>query len=98
MPYNSQDKYEMALRQARVDIGQGRGNAMTNAVNIVLSKPTLNRTTEEILFDVFEISDKIFHYSQVKIDTDYKAWFEANDHQLKLDTGLEVPTINEEAM
>lgn len=88
MPYTPQDKYEMSLRQAKVDIGQGRGNSMTNAINWAIA----NKLS---LDEAFAICDKIFHYSQVKIDTDYTAWFEANDRQLKIDTGLEPEVINE---
>ena len=87
MSYNSQDLYGMALRQAKVDIGQGRGNAMTNAISWAIAK---NLTLEE----AFEISDKIFHYQQFSIDKDFKGWLELNDKKLRLETGLEVPTID----
>jgi len=87
----------MSLRQAKVDIGQGRGNAMTNAI-VLFSKIVdfKGMKVPEIEDIVFKMADSIFHYNQVKIDQDYKAWFETNDKQLRLDTGVEVPTINEE--
>jgi hypothetical protein len=89
MAYSPKDKYEMGLRQAKVDIGQGRGNAMTNAITWALAKGLS-------LDEALELSDKIFHYSQVQIDKDFESWRELNEHQLKLDTELEVPTVYED--
>lgn len=95
MPYTPTDKYEMSLRQAKVDIGQGRGNAMTNAVNLCIASGHKFESDEKMFEWIYNASDQIFHYNQVKIDADFKQWFEANDHQLRLDTGLEVPTIDQ---
>ena len=95
MAYNPADLYGMALRQSRVDIGMARGNALTNATNIVIGAGILGKSHEEVLDDIFSISDKIFHYSQVKIDQDFNVWKEANDRQLRLDTGVDIETIYE---
>lgn len=87
--YSAQDKYDFAIKDAKYSIGQGRGSAMGNAIEWAITK---GLTLEE----AFEISDKIFHYQQVNINNDFKTWLEINDKQLRLDTGLEVPTINNE--
>ena len=38
MAYTEQDKREMSQRQLAVDIGQGTGNSLTNAVNLAIAK------------------------------------------------------------
>jgi plasmid maintenance system antidote protein VapI len=94
MPYNSQDKYEMSLRQARVDIGQGIGNALTNATNFVNKLYEGKEITEDDKLEkIFEITKKMFLNSQSEIEIQYQDWFEKNDRTLRLSTGLEVPVI-----
>ena len=101
MAYNAQDKLEMTMRQARVDIGQGRGNAMTNAIQFVLGTipegyPTDDKEREKMILFAFELSDKIFHYQQVKIESDYQSWEAANLDKIKAELGLIEPVIQEE--
>jgi hypothetical protein len=94
MPYTSLDKYEMSLRQARVDIGQGMGNALTNAVSFVNKfYEGKKMPEEEKLEKVFEVAKRMFQNSQSEIEIQYQNWFEANDRELRLSTGLEVPVI-----
>ena len=89
MPYNAQDKLEMTLRQARVDIGQGRGNVLSNAITwAIANKLTLDQA--------LEIAEKLFHYQQVSIEKDYQSWLSANEIKIKMDLGLIEPVIQEE--
>jgi len=83
-----QSKYDIAIRQNKSDIGQGRGNAMSNAINWAIAK---GLTLEE----AFEISDKIFHYQQFSIEKDFANWLKINDRKLKIEVGLETPTVYE---
>ena len=77
--YSEQDKLEMSRRQARVDIGQGIGNACQIAKDItflVFNNPVKGRTfnQDEILNMVFEIRDSIFASNSAKIDMEHKKW------------------------
>ena len=91
MPFNATDKWEMTQRQAKVDLGQGRGNSITNAINWAIAK---GLTIDQAL----ELSDKIFHYSQVRIEENYKAWLEANEMKIKAELGLIEEVIQEQAL
>ena len=89
----------MTLRQARVDIGQGRGNALSNAIDYVLAMyahvevDTEEKLNEEIIQRIFDTADKFFHFNQVRIDRDYESWLALNDQKIKIAVGLEIPTI-----
>ena len=89
MPYNAQDKLEMTLRQGRVDIGQGRGNALTNAISWGIAKGLE-------LSEVLEIAQTLFHYQQVSIERDYQAWLSVNEDKIKAELGIIEPVIQEE--
>ena len=82
--YTSQDKYEMTIRQARGDIGQGIGNALSNAVGWVKGNPIYEKLSEnELKQKIEECWDMFFHASQVKIDKAHISWLEINDEALK---------------
>ena len=71
--YSEQDKKEMNIRQAKIDIGQAIGNSFSKAVDIVLNKyPKL--TGDKLLGKIFEIRDKCFASNQEKISLEHKSW------------------------
>lgn len=96
MAYSNLDKYEMTLRQARVDIGMGRGNALSKAVDLVVASGVTGR--ELIESEIFLWADKFAEFNQKRIDEDYNKWFEENDKNLRMSLGLEkqTKTIEEE--
>jgi hypothetical protein len=87
--YTPQDKYDFAIKDAKYSIGQGRGSAMGNAITWAIAKGLS-------LDEAFEISDKIFHYQQVNIEKDFNSWLSLNKKKLKLEVGLEIPTVYEQ--
>lgn len=98
MAYDSQSKYEMTLRQARVDIGMGRGNALSKAVDYVIAihnSEAVKTDDEYKLSLIFEIADKFAKFNQERIDADYAVWLKENDNKLKIDLGIDVPVIQE---
>lgn len=103
MAYTAQDKYEMTLRQARVDIGMGRGNALSKAVDLeilLLSKLESGMakiTEEQIIEDIFRYADRFAKFNQQQIDADYAVWFKENDDKLKAELGIDIPVIDEGA-
>ncbi len=98
MPYTAQDKYEMALRQSRVDIGQGRGNALSKAVDLcTVSEHKFE--SDDVMFEwIFKAADKFAQFNQERIDQDYQKWFSLNADSLKQELGLEEPTIDGETL
>lgn len=93
MAYTNQDKYEMTLRQARVDIGQGRGNALSKAVdlfsNLTGNDQKIIRKMDIEMFDtIFHYADKFAEFNQKRIDEDYQKWLEENDDNLKTTLGI----------
>lgn len=98
MPYSAQDKYEMALRQSRVDIGQGRGNALSKAVDLCGASERKFKSDEEMFEWIFAAADKFAQFNQERIDTDWNKWFSLNADALKQELGLEEPTIDGETL
>jgi hypothetical protein len=81
--YSNLDKYEMTLRQMRVDMGQGRGNALSNAVEWVKGNHIYEKLTEGELQDKMdEYWDKFFYSSQTKISEDFDKWLADNKDAL----------------
>ncbi len=98
MPYTALDKYEMALRQARVDIGQGRGNALSKAVDLCRASER-KFTDDNAMFEwIFETANRFAQFNQEAIDKDYQKWFSLNAEALKQELGLEEPTIDGETL
>lgn len=101
MAYSQQDKYEMTLRQARVDIGVGRGNALSKAVDLYIATiaPHLTKSEDKVIeamYDsIFELANKFFEFNQKQIEADYKKWLDENDNKLRIELGIDVPVINE---
>jgi hypothetical protein len=71
MAYSEQDKREMSQRQLTVDIGQGTGNSMTNAVNLAIAKLSKEKgvltTREDYIKEVRFFLDEIYKMSREKI-------------------------------
>lgn len=101
MAYSNQDKLEMAMRQARVDIGQGRGNALSKAVDLFGDLYPVGQnipTDYEDMFElIFEWADKFAKFNQKSIEKDYRKWIDENYDKLRIELGLvdEVVDIEE---
>jgi hypothetical protein len=93
--YNSQDKFEMTCRQARVDLGQSMGNSTSNAVLWVKDNPIYKELKEEELLNkIYELAEQFSHFSQTTIDKKYSDWLELNEEELKTNLGLVDKVIN----
>jgi len=78
MMYSPQDKKEMNIRQMKVDIGQGQGNTLTNAVHIALfmmnrDKKSLT-TREDIEKEIDYWWDKLYGKSSERVEVEHKLW------------------------
>jgi predicted subunit of tRNA(5-methylaminomethyl-2-thiouridylate) methyltransferase len=80
--YTEQDKMEMNKRQGKVDIGQGVGNSLTNA--IVVSKAILEReksvmaTREDYEKEIKYWLEFLFNVSREKIEEEFRNWININ--------------------
>lgn len=81
MAYNNNDILGFAKKDAKYSIGVGRGSAMGNAIEWAIAKGLS-------LEEVFDISDKIFHYQQVKINEDYRNWERDELPKIKEELGM----------
>ena len=72
--YTEQDKREMSQRQLAVDIGQGMGNSMTNAVNLSIAKLSKEKsiltTREDYKKEIEFWLDYLYKLSREKIKTE----------------------------
>ena len=106
MAYSNLDKYEMACRQAKVDIGAGVGNALTNAVEFVCRQYCIGDVEgdrslleEDLLQKVEELQERFLKASQRLIEASYAEWYEENSPRLKEELGLNPePVINDVEM
>ena len=72
--YTIADKREFFEKDAKYNIGVGIGHSINNAILWAIEHKLS-------LEEAFEISDKIFHYSQVKQDQEFKKFLELNQIQ-----------------
>ena len=95
MVYDNQSKYEMLLRQTRVDLGQSMGNAISNAVSWVKDNKIYKDLGEEALLNkIYEIAEQFSHFSQITIDKKFSQWLELNDEDLRIKYGLQEKVVD----
>ena len=90
--YDNQSKYEMNLRQGKVDIAQGVGNALKCAIEFVSKFPSGSlagaNKIEETAEDVIKWTEFFFQSSQRLIKEEYETWRAIEDEGLKTQFGI----------
>lgn len=96
MPYNSQDKYDFAIKDAKYSIGQALGNAFSKAVDVIICEHSKDEIDgKNVIGEIIRLRDLFFEENQKKLEEEQNKWIAENDHKIKLEVGLEVPTVYE---
>lgn len=95
MAYTTQDKFDFAIKDAKYSIGQGMGNAFAKAIDFYLSDKNINKgnTENDALLIIEGLRDMFFKSNQEAIQQAFDVWLKTNEKRIKLEVGLEVPTI-----
>lgn len=96
--YSGQDKVEFAIKDSKYSIGQGVGNAFNKAVDAIIARGVEGKTQKQILEEVLSLRDMFFNENQGKIEIECKKWEEENIDKLNAKYGIELPTIQEQAL
>jgi len=80
--YSEQDKKEMSIRQAKVDIGMGVGNSLTNATNLAMAilhrEKSVMATREDYEKEIKHWFEFLYDVLRDKIDVEHKGWIMDN--------------------
>jgi len=91
MSYTPEDIKNIKIRNARVDIGQGVGNALAKAVDIAISRLSQEKkvlaTREDYQEEVKFWLDWLYQRSSERIETEHRNW--TMDKLPKTDSNLD---------
>ena len=76
MAYSREDLISMQIRQAKVDIGQGMGNALSNAIKFAEMVGYGEMEERKLLDKIHEITLIFFNQSQGDIEEKHQEWIE----------------------
>ena len=86
--YDNQSKYEMNLRQGKVDIAQGVGNALKCAIEFVNGRKQPPMAEEDLANEVVKWTEFFFQSTQRLIKEEFETWKAVEDEKLRDQFGI----------